>query len=143
MDDAGLRRCLPPTMAPADWYRLLNSKVFFWLTPARLNRLLGARPYRDAEHDVLELATGPLVAAYRSAITLSPINSGSTRPFGVKRGLETFSAIDKYDYAFWRCRRPRGERVVELAVTGGIPDIARFVTRVTRRRSTETMSVLD
>ena len=33
-------------LAPADWYRLLNQKVFFWLTRDRLIRLLKAGTYR-------------------------------------------------------------------------------------------------
>lgn len=131
MDDASLARCLQDGLAPADWYRLLNSRVFFWLSRTRLLRLLGARPYRMAAHDVLELDTAALVAAYADRITLSPINSGATRPFGVARGLATFLPIADYPYARWRTARPRGEHVVELAVTGGVPDVARFVRRVT------------
>lgn len=34
MSDAGLRRCLTDGLTPEDWYRLLNGKVFFWLTRA-------------------------------------------------------------------------------------------------------------
>lgn len=131
MDDAGLRRCLRDGLTPADWYRLLNRRVFFWLTRARLDRLLNARPYRNRPHDVLEIDTARLVAAYRPAITLSAINSGATRPFPVERGLATFLPIEDYPYATWRARRPRGERAVELAVDYGVPDIARFVRSVT------------
>ena len=130
MDDASLRRCLCDGLTPADWYRLLNGRVFFWLSRARLLRLLNARPYRHAAHDVLELDAAALVAAYADRITLSPINSGATRPFGVPRGLSTFLPIADYPYESWRRTRPRGERVVELAVTGGVPDVARFVRRV-------------
>jgi hypothetical protein len=42
MTDAGLLRCLPNHISPADWYKLLNQKVFFWLTKDRLIRLLNA-----------------------------------------------------------------------------------------------------
>ena len=132
MDDAGLARCLVGGMIPADWYRLLNGKVFFWLTRARLLRLMRARPYRGLPPDVLELDTAALVSAWRAAITLSPINSGATRPFGVPRGADTFLPITAYPYGAWRARRPRGERVVELVVERGVPDAARFVRRVTR-----------
>ena len=118
MDDAGLRKCLLDGLAPEAWYRLLNRKVFFWLTRARLLRLLGAKPYRDLAHDVLELDTAALVEAYRPAITLSPINSGATRPC-------------------WRSARPRGERVVELAVDRGVPDVAQFVRKVTTMKGGE------
>lgn len=132
MDDAALVRCLDDGLAPGDWYRLLNGKVFFWLTRARLMRLMQARPYRGLSQDVLELDAGALVAAHRQAITLSAINSGATRPFPVRRGLGTFLPIDAYPYAAWRGRRARGERVVELAVEHAVPDAARFVRRVTR-----------
>lgn len=134
MDDAGLARCLDDGILPGEWYRLLNRKVFFWLTPARLQRLLNARLNRDLEHDVLELDTASLVAAYRDAIVLSPINSGVTRPFPVRRGRATFLPIADYPYARWRSCRPRGERVVELAVDHSVPDVARFVRRVTIMR---------
>ena len=66
----------------------------------------------------------------RDRISLSAINSGSTRPFGVPRGRATFLPIADYPYAHWRARRPCAERVVELAVCGGVPDIARLVRRV-------------
>jgi len=131
MDDAGLRKCLLDGLSPEDWYRLLNRKVFLWLTRARLLRLLDARLNRGVEHDVLELDAAALVEAYRGSITLSPINSGATRPFPAPRGAATFLSIDAYPYAHWRSKRPKGERVVELAVDYGVPDIARFVRRVT------------
>lgn len=142
MDDAGLSRCLADGMSPEDRYRLLNAKVFFWLTRGRLLRLVGARPYRDREHDVLELEAAPLVEAYRHAITLSPINSGATKPFARERGRTTFLPIDDYPYASWRQKRVRGERVVELAVDRGVLDVARFVRRVTVMRDTELVSIL-
>ncbi len=136
MSDAGLERCLRDGLQPAEWYRMLNARVFFWLTPQRLQRLLNARPYRTAVHDVLEVDAAGLVAAYRDAITLCAINSGYTGRGAVPRGLDTFLPIDDYPYARWRAVRSRGERVVELAVLGGVPDIARFVRRVVPMRAT-------
>jgi hypothetical protein len=70
MDDNGLVRCLQDGLSPQDWYRLLNSKVFFWLTRARLLRLLNAGTYRSEEHDVLELEASQLVTAYKDRILL-------------------------------------------------------------------------
>ena len=134
MDDAGLLRCLQDGLVPEDWYRLLNARVFMWLTRDRLLRLLTARPYRALEHDVLELDAASLVAAYRDRITLSPINTGATKPFPRDRGRDTFLPIADYPYASWRERRKAGERVVELAVTGGVRDVGRFVRRVLTMR---------
>ena len=135
LSDAGLRRCLPPHLAPADWCRLLNARVFFSLTWGRIERLLGAASYRDAAHDVIEVEAEPLVRAYRDRITLSPINSGATSVFPVPRDETTFRTVADYPYAHWRKRRPRGERVVELAVDRAVPDIARFTRRVIRVRA--------
>jgi hypothetical protein len=96
MSDRALEHCLTGGLTPPDWYRLLNGKVFFWLSEARLAKLLAAKPYRARDHDVLELATAPLVAAYHDAITLSPINSGSTIRKAALRGPNTFQTIAGY-----------------------------------------------
>jgi len=140
MDDRGLVRCLQDGIAPAEWYRLLNSRVFFWLTKDRLHRLLSAGAYRDSEHDVLELDAVEMVSAYRKLITLSPMNSGCTKPIPHPRGRCTFTSIDEYPYTRWRSRRRRGERVVELAVSQGVPDIRKYVRRVLVMKGTRTMS---
>lgn len=130
-----LARALPPDLPVEDWLRLLNGRVFFWLTEERLGRLLGAKLYRDTAHDVLEVDAAPLVAAHRDRIELSPINSGVTDPFPAPRGRDTFRPLADYPYADWRRKRGRsGEAAVELAVLGGVPDIARFVRRVRRMR---------
>lgn len=142
MDDAGLRRCLRDGLTPTDWYRLLNERVFFWLTRARLHRLLDAKPYRELEHDVLELDAAALVAAHRARITLSPINSGATKPFAAPRGRDTFLPLSDYPYSRWRACRPSGERVVELTVTGGVRDVERFVRRAATMRGGEVVRVL-
>jgi hypothetical protein len=130
MDDKGLLRCLPSNITPADWYRLLNSRVFFWLTRERLFRLLGADAYRNLQHDVLEVDTKKLVDAYAERIWLCPMNSGCTKPFPHPRGKDTFLRIGDYPYLTWRKKRPRGERVVELCVDQGVSDIRDFVIRV-------------
>lgn len=141
MDDAGLARCLQDGLTPEAWYRILNARVFLWLSRDRLHRLLMAKPYRALEHDVLELDAASVVAAYRARITLSPINSGATRPFPAPRGRDTFLPIDEYPYARWRRQRKAGERAVELAVTGGLPDVERFVRRVLTMRGKDVVAV--
>jgi uncharacterized protein DUF7002 len=142
MDDKGLSRCLQDGLQPQDWYLLLNGKVFFWLTHARLLRLLNAGNYRNEEHDVLELSTRPLVTAYKDKIWLCPINSGTTKPFPHPRGKNTFSRISDYPYSAWRAKRPRGEIVVELAVDYAVPDIATFVKRVVRMKGNDEIGTL-
>lgn len=142
MSDRGLEACLQDGMTPEDWYRLLNERAFLSLSRKRLLRLLQARPYRGDAHDVIELSTAPLVESYRDAITLAPINTGFTARYPAPRGASTFLRIEDYPYAHWRRKRAKGERVVELAVTGGIPDVARFVRRVLRMRDGEELELL-
>lgn len=130
MDDGGLRRCLPSHLTPREWYRLLNAKVFFWLTEERLLRLLGASEYKDKKHDVLEIDSRALISAYHDRIWLCPINSGCTKPFPHPRDEGTFQRILDYPYAKWRRKRKRGERVVELAIDYAVPDLRKYVVRV-------------
>ena len=143
MSDSGLRRCLPARMSPADWYEILNSKTFFWLSEDRLHRLTGAKAYRDREHDVVELHTRSLVDAHRDAVWLCPINSGCTKPYPRERDESVFARIDQYPYDYWRKRRRRGERVVELAVDYAVLDVHQHVRRVVVKKDTGVVSVIE
>jgi hypothetical protein len=116
--------------------------VFFWLTRDRLVRLLNAGTYRGHEHDVLELNTRALVNAYADKIWLCPMNSGCTKPIPHPRGQATFQRIATYPYVDWKTKRKRGERVVELAVDYSVPDVAKFVSRVSRMRGQQELGAL-
>jgi hypothetical protein len=132
MRDDALASCLEDGLTPADWYRMLNARTFFWLSRDRLRRLLGARAYRNRPQTVLTLDTRSLVEAHAERIELSPINSGATL-FGsaVNRGKRTFLPIAEYDFEGWsKKRRAGGEPVVELVVRGGVPDIQEHVIAV-------------
>lgn len=131
MDDAGLRRCLEDGLTPADWYRLLNGRVFFWVTEKRLNRLRAARAYRTRAHDILIVDSTSLLAVHAGGIVLSPINSGCTKPIPRSRGRTTFLPLAEYPFHDRLGRRL--EPVVELAVLDRVPDIAAHVVRVERR----------
>lgn len=116
-----------------EWLHTLNDRVFFWLHPDRLHRLLGARLYRNRQHDVLTIDTRSLVKNHVENIRLSPINSGATIfPDPAKRGSTTFLPIDQYPFAERRKGRNVANAVTELAVIGGVPDLAMHVVRVDR-----------
>jgi hypothetical protein len=127
MSDRSVRKSLAGDLEPADWYRELNSRVFFWLTEERLNTLLNARAYRDQRHDVLVVDTRRLVERHEHRIVLSPLNSGCTIPFPHKRDLKTFQRMTEYPYA---SRKRLPDPIVELAVDYGVPDIRDLVTEV-------------
>lgn len=142
MSDAGLRKALPSRLEPSDWYAILNSRVFFWLTQDRLHRLLQAGAYRDQEHDVLEIDTRSLIETHRAQISFCPYNSGSTVMNPVARDESTFAIIEDYPYSEWRKKRKRGERAVELTVDYSVPDMLDHVRRVVVKRNTEVVNVL-
>jgi hypothetical protein len=51
MSERSLRRALEDSsLKTTDWYRELNSRVFFWLNEQRLDRLMNARAYRNHRH---------------------------------------------------------------------------------------------
>lgn len=143
MSDKDLLKCLPKKLlSPTDWYRILNCKVFFWLSEERLIRLTHARNYRSREHLVLEVCTRSLVEAYRDKIWFCPINSGCTKPMPRYRDRDTFSKISDYPYSYWQKKRKRSDRVAELAIDYSVPDIKRYVARVMTYKDMECISVI-
>jgi hypothetical protein len=128
MRESSLLKCLIG-MTPREWYELLNSKVFFWLTEERLLGLLSAKAYRDRVHCILTVETERLLARHLESISLSPINSGSTIYKPQPRGMETFLPLE--DYPFDVRRKMRGRNAVaELCVDHSLPDIDDLVVRV-------------
>jgi hypothetical protein len=110
-----------------DWLRMLNSRVFFWLTKDRLQTLMCAREYCARPHLVLVLDTLRLTTKFSETITLAPMNTGNTQPFAHPRSLSTFSTMADYPFEE-RLHRGPYYTVVELAVAGGVPNIMDYVT---------------
>ncbi|MGO9381182.1 MAG: DUF7002 family protein [Mycobacterium sp.] len=132
-----LEGCLTD-MSVEQWLGLLNDRVFFWLHPVKLDKLLGARRYRKSDQDVLVIDTQSLLSAHEARVRLSPINSGATLyPNATARGSGTFTTIEDYPYAERRRKRTVPEAVTELAVIDGVHDIRDHVIRVERRRGQE------
>lgn len=111
-----------------EWYALLNSRVFFWLTKERLKVLLSAREYRNKPHTVLTLETLAIAKDYQPSITLSPMNSGNTLPIAHPRGIATFSKMADYPFQE-RLKRGLHYTVVELAIDRGVPNIVNYTIR--------------
>lgn len=131
MPPSRLRIALPATITPAKWYRWLNGLVFMWAEESRLLGLLGARPYRNLEHDVLTIDTGKFVSEYEKSIWLAHMNSGSTFRIPHRRDFDLFKRIADYP-----ARKSGGpvKNVVEVVADYAVPNIHKFVISVDRMR---------
>ena len=133
MQEKALEKSLTD-LTTREWYETLNHRVFFWVEPKRLQKLLGARAYRDRPHLVLEVDTAKLLERHAGRVTLSPINSGATFPMNpAPRGPETFKCIAEHD---------PDKPIVELAVDYAVPDIQELILSVSRWHGTEKLETL-
>lgn len=129
INETVLRRTLVG-MTEREFYRMLNGRVFLWLSQQRLARLRSAPPYRTRAHDILVVSTERLMSVYADRVELSPLNSGAVHPAAnYPRGLGTFSGIADYAWAQRRAVSP-AEPIVELTVPYAIPDIVDHVVDV-------------
>ncbi len=142
MRESFLRDRLDDGLTPAQWYETLNQRVFFWVNPVRLNRLLGARPYRRKQHCVLTLNTADLLRDHADQVTLCPINSGCTLFNAPRRGLTTFQRIGDYPFDRWRAQRGKREAVVEFVVDHAVRNAADYVLRVEERKADQLISTV-
>lgn len=130
-------------MTPEEWYRHLNSRVFFWVREEKLRVLLNARAYRNHEHDVLTVDTRSLLAQHHLETTLAPINTGAAfSPTAARRGSDTFASIADYPLAERVRWRGTKDAITELAVSYKVDDIAQHVIKVERRRQDSVLEVL-
>lgn len=137
MPPSRLARALPPDVSAEHWYRLINAKVFFWVSPERLGRLL--RSYGDQPHEVLRVDTASLLDVHATKVSLCHMNSGNTLPFPLPRDPSIFRRIA--DYPVKRTGAPVKE-VVELVVDYAVPDIAHHVLDVARMQGDQHMGVI-
>lgn len=132
MQRKSIERALRSGVTPEDWFELLNSKVFFWLDLDRLNCHRAA--CKNQKQVVLAIDAHRMLDEYAPLASVSPINSGHAMRTAVPRNLSTFVPYKKWVESGWDSEqvpgvsRRRGALwPAELAVTGHIPDIARFV----------------
>jgi len=131
MPPTRLELALQDGIKPADWYKLLNAKVFMWAEHHRLLGLLNARHYRNLEHDVLTIDTSSLLAAHAARVWLCHMNSGNTFPIPHHRGSTTFRRIPDYPT---KANGSPIKEVVEVVVDYSIPDISNHVVAVQRMK---------
>jgi uncharacterized protein DUF7002 len=128
-----LARCLTDNMQPAQWYALLNSKIFFWLDLQRLHR--HRRAYGAQNQRILVVDAERMLQRYERAASVSPINTGNAMRRATPRNATTFVPYLSWRTHGWRDEiiagrptRPSSHRPVELTIDVPIPDIFVYVT---------------
>ena len=137
MPPRALERCLVG-LAAAEWYALLNGKVFFWFDPERLNRQ--RRACSGFPQVVLTIDSERLLRHYADRAALTPINSGNARRKPAPRSTATFVPYHVWAESGWRSEaealrtRPRSPRhpPVELAIDDAVPDVMTCVLSIRR-----------
>lgn len=135
MPPAALERCLIG-LTSSQWYELLNSKVFFWFDPKRLNRQ--RRACSRFPQVVLRIPCDRLLHRYAAQASLTPINTGNARRKAALRGAATFVPYSVWEDSGWLSEaqalgtrpRPRRHRPIELTVTDSVPDVMDFVLSI-------------
>jgi hypothetical protein len=135
MPPSALRTCLIG-LTPAEWYALINARVFFWIDPARLNRQRAACGQRPQV--VLTLDARTLVEAYREFAYVTPINTGNARRRPARRGAGTFVSHASWLKSRWESEsaalgtreRSRNHAPVELTIVGPVPDAMKHIVGV-------------
>jgi hypothetical protein len=128
MPPTALERCLQG-MTPAQWYTLLNSKVFFWLDVDRLNRM--RRAGGEQAQVVMVIDTARLLAHHSERIALTPINTGNARRRPAQRGLQTFVPYRTWIESGWTSEsqalgtsmRSSSHRPVELTASDEVLNV--------------------
>jgi hypothetical protein len=86
----------------------INSRVFFWASPQRLDRLRQAKEYRNEDQVVLHVDTRTLVERHGPRIELCRLNSGAvTQKNHPLRGHRSWLPIADYPYGEYPPVRPR------------------------------------
>ncbi|MBC8093390.1 MAG: hypothetical protein H7Y15_15915 [Pseudonocardia sp.] len=107
-------------MTVAEYLARINAMVFLWADADRLEQLRRLPRYASTAHVVLTVDTASLVAVHHDRIVLTRINSGAALFPSGRRGPGTFRGVGEF---------PAGDRPVELAVVGGVPDLARHLVQ--------------
>lgn len=141
MTDGALKKCLQDMTLTA-WYKMLNSRVFFWTTEERLLRLFNAEAYRGKTQCIIRIDTKQFLARYGDRVSLSPINSGSTIFNPQPRGTQTFLPMQAYPFEDWSKKRSKSKAIVEVTVDHSVPDIKDFVTSVVHMKNKKVVETI-
>ncbi|GHJ54598.1 hypothetical protein Nm8I071_39050 [Nonomuraea sp. TT08I-71] len=122
---------IDPDSSLTEYLAAINSRVFFWASEERLERLRRAKEYRSEDQVVLHVDTRALVERHGPRIELCRLNSGAvTQKNHPVRGHRSWLPIADYPYAEYRRRYGRDSALVEVTVLDAVPDILDLTDKI-------------
>ncbi|MFI7284107.1 DUF7002 family protein [Micromonospora chersina] len=122
---------IDPGSSLAEYLAAINSRVYFWASAERLDRLRQAKEYRAEDQVVLHIDTRALVERHGPRIELCRLNSGAvTQKNHPLRGHRSWLPIADYPYAEYRRRYGRDGALVEVTVLDAVPDILDLTDKI-------------
>jgi hypothetical protein len=118
MPPSALAPALDDGLEPADWYALLNSFVFLWLDPKRMERQ--RRACGDRPQVLLTFDGSALLDGFGADAFVSPINSGNARRKPARRGRNTLISYRTWLREGWPTGRS-GRPPIEILFRCTIP----------------------
>lgn len=135
MPPSALTRCLDAGLSPEAWYKLVNSKVFFWLHIERLNRHLAACAARP--QIVVAIDLHALLIRHGDRAFVTPFNVGNARRRAAPRGHRTFVPLNTWLSTRWESEtregcpaRARSHPPAEIAIEGSVPDLTDLIVEM-------------
>ena len=120
MSDKTLRKCLDDSLEPSDWYRAVNSRVFFFVHPNKVTQLQSAKATAGSKKLLLKIDTKSFLSKYYEVCEVTTFNVGFALRKPVRRSLRSFIPLRRYSGSI--------SRIVELTVPGSVPDIMDFIS---------------
>ena len=128
---------IEPGYSLEDFLVAINSRVFFWATRDRLDRLRSAKQYRDEAQVLLHIDTRELVDRYEQQIQLCRFNSGAiTQRNHPARSHDSWVSINRYPYEEYRRRYGHRRALAEVTVLESVPDVLELTVDIEHLTST-------
>jgi hypothetical protein len=126
-----LRTRVDPTrsldaITPSEWWRLVNSRVYFFCREREVDRLVGSYLGRQLAQEVIKLRTKPALEVLTDQVEVTTVNVGVfPRTRGPSRGRNSF--VPLADYAVVDTAKLR-----EVTIVARMPVVSSAITSVVR-----------
>jgi hypothetical protein len=114
---------IAPDSSLQQYLDAINSRVFFWPSRERLERLRGAKEYRSQRQLILHVTPGDSSSATGQPSSCAGSTPARSPRRTTRRVATAHGSIADYPYDEYRRRYGRGNELAEVTVLDAVPDI--------------------